>query len=34
MHTLNTSEGFYRKLRQLGIELATATTGPASLVES
>jgi len=34
MHTLNTSEGFYRKLRQLGIELATVTTGPASLVES
>jgi hypothetical protein len=34
MHRLNTSEGFYRKLRQLGIEMATVTTGPASLVES
>ena len=34
MHTLNTSDGFYRKLRQLGIELATATTGSASLPES
>jgi len=27
MHTLNTSEGFRRKLRQLGVELETGTTG-------
>ena len=26
MHTLNTSEGFHRKLRQLGVELEAART--------
>jgi len=34
MHTLNTSEGFWRKLRQLGVELETQTRGRASSVKS
>jgi hypothetical protein len=28
LHTLNTAEGFQRKLRQLGVELAAGTTEP------